>query len=169
MCFSAIPGHHWVPSSTYGGLPANAVIAGNDADGSPIYIGRTYHEGDQLPVKIVPSRQNAYVSYGGQEVHVSNYEVLVGHGFQWVGSASGHTPDGAVSTGNLASGEPVFVGRAHFQGSLTPGKVHRSHGCLYIPFGGQEHRIDSYEVLVAQEKGTQPPQADDSSCCCICC
>lgn len=70
-----IQGHHWVPSSTYGALPHNAVIAGNDSDGSPIYIGRAFHAGDQIPVKVLPSKQAAYLSYGGQEIHVANYEV----------------------------------------------------------------------------------------------
>lgn len=70
-----IIGHHWVPTTTYGSLPHNAVIAGNDSDGSPIYVGRAFHAGDQLPVKVLPSKQAAYLSYGGQEIHVSNYEV----------------------------------------------------------------------------------------------
>lgn len=67
--------YQWYPSSVYGGLPPNAVSAGNDADGSPIYIGRSFHEGDQIPVKVLPSKQAAYLSYNGQEILVSNYEV----------------------------------------------------------------------------------------------
>lgn len=105
------------------------------------------------PVKVLPSKQAAYLSYNGQEVMVSNYEVLTGHGFTWVGSGNGHTPDGAVVVGNQSSGEPLYMGRAHFQGSLTPGKVHRSHGCLYIPYGGAEHSILQYEVLVGAQRG----------------
>lgn len=143
----------WIPSSVYGGLPPSAVNAGNDSDGSPIYVGRAYHEGDMTPVKVLPSKQAAYLSYNGQEILVSNYEVLTGHGFTWVGSGNGHVPEGAVVAGNQSSGEPLYVGRAHHQGSLTPGKVHRSHGCLYIPFGGQEHSILQYEVLVGAQKG----------------
>lgn len=63
---------------------------------------------------------------------------LSGHGFTWVASGHGHVPPGAVVAGNSSHGEPLFIGRAHFQGSLTPGKVHRSHACLYIPYGGDE-------------------------------
>lgn len=127
-----------------------------------------------MPVKVVPSRQSAYVSYGGQEINVSNYEVLTGFGFQWIHSGGGHTPEGAISSGNMANGEPCYIGRAHFSGSLTPGKIHKSHGCLYIPFGGAEHRIDSYEVLVSQEKGTPVPQpriapVEEACCSCCCC
>ena len=28
------------------------------------------------------------------------------------------------------------------------GKVHRSHGCCYIPFGGKEHKHEHYEILI---------------------
>lgn len=43
----------------------------------------------------------------------------------------------------------IIQGRAHHDGSLTVGKVHISHGLLYIPFAGSEVSIDSeIEVLV---------------------
>ena len=33
--------YHWIPSSVHQGLPSgNVVYAGNDSDGSPIYVGR---------------------------------------------------------------------------------------------------------------------------------
>lgn len=64
----------------------------------------------------------------------------------------GHVPTGAVLAGNTAGGEPLYVGRAHHEGSLTPGKIHRNHGCIYIPFNGREESILHYEVLVAQNR-----------------
>lgn len=73
---------------------------------------------------------------------------MSGFGFQWVPSASGHVPENAVRAGQEASGEPLYVGRADISGSLSVGKVHPSHQCLYVPYGGAEHRINSYEVLV---------------------
>jgi len=149
-----LQGFTWLQSSAHAGIPPNAVYAGNDADGSPIYVGRAYHEGDQLPAKVIPSKQVAYISFNGQEIPKHQYEVLSGSGFTWVQSASGHVPTGAVSAGNQSNGEPLYVGRAHFQGSLTPGKVHRSHGCLYIPFGGAEHSVQQYEVLIGQQRST---------------
>jgi len=147
----------WIPTTVYAGLPPSAVYAGNDSDGTPIYLGRAYFEGDQLPCKVLPSRNAAYVSHNGKEHFVSNYEGLSGQGFTWVSSGHGHVPAGAVISGNSVQGEPLYIGRAHFQGSLTPGKVHRSHGCLYIPYGGAEHSIKSYEVLVGAQRATWVP------------
>lgn len=80
-----------------------------------------------------------------------SWQVLCGTGFLWVSSGSGHVPDGAVVAGNQISGEPLYIGRASFNGSVTPGKIHQSHACLYIPFGGVEHSISEYEVLVERK------------------
>lgn len=140
-------------SSVHGALPHNAVQGGRDSDGSVIYVGRAQHEGDLIPCKVLPSKRAAYVPYNGREVLVSNFEVLTGSGFSWVGSSNGHTPAGAVVVGNQRNGEALYMGRTNFQGSVTPGKVHKSHGCLYIPFAGAEHRITQYEVLVGAQKG----------------
>lgn len=115
-------------------------------------MGRAYHEGDLLPAKVIPSRNAAYVSHSGREISVHQFEILCGNGLTWVASSNGHVPDGAVSCGSQSNGESLFVGRAHLDGSLTPGKIHRSHGCLYIPFNGTEHSIQQYEVLVASRK-----------------
>lgn len=76
------------------------------------------------------------------------FQILCGSGFEWIASANGHVPEGSISAGSQSNGEPLYVGRAHYQGSLTPGKIHQSHNCLYIPFGGAEHSVAQYEALV---------------------
>lgn len=37
-------------------MPSGAVVGGHDIDGSTIYVGRTYHESDELPCKVIPNR-----------------------------------------------------------------------------------------------------------------
>lgn len=113
---------------------------------------RAFHEGDMIPAKVIPSKQACYVSHNGLEHFKHGFEVLSGTGFTWVGSSNGHVPDGAVLAGNQATGEPLYVGRAHHEGSLTVGKINAGHGCIYIPFNGQEQSILSYEVLVSQQR-----------------
>lgn len=51
------------------------MYAGNDSDGSPIYVGRAHFSGDQLPAKVIPSKNYASVAYNGAEHSVGNYEV----------------------------------------------------------------------------------------------
>lgn len=53
----------------------DAVIAGHDIDGSPIYVGRAYHEGDLIPAKTIPNKHVAYVPYGGMEVAKHDFQV----------------------------------------------------------------------------------------------
>lgn len=113
----------WVSSSAYSGVPPGAIYAGNDADGSQIYVGRAFHEGDQLPAKVMPSKQIAYVSHNGQEIPKHHFEVCCNGNTSWVQSGHGQVPPGAVVGGRTASGEPLYIGRAPHAGSLTVGKV----------------------------------------------
>ncbi|XP_055921309.1 uncharacterized protein LOC129952619 [Eupeodes corollae] len=144
-------GHTWVPTNVYSGVPPMAVQAGHDSDGDAIFVGRAYHNGDLLPAKFVPNKTQAYVAWGGEEINKHDIEVLTGTHYVWLPSSSGSVPPHSVTVGPTTDGEPLYIGRGHWEGSLTPGKVHPSHGCLYIPYGGREHRLDCYEVLVQPE------------------
>uniref|UniRef100_A0A034VM26 Uncharacterized protein n=1 Tax=Bactrocera dorsalis TaxID=27457 RepID=A0A034VM26_BACDO len=140
----------WVHSSPYQPVPPGAVVGGHDSDGTPIYVGRSFHEGDNLPAKVIPSKGCAYVCWGCKEIQKTHYEVLVGQGYAWVPCYGGAVPPNAVRSGTTRNGEPLYIGRGHHANSLTVGKIHPSHGCLYIPFGGKELNFHSYEVLIAK-------------------
>lgn len=142
------PRSRWMPTNASAGAPVGAHMAGNDSDGSPIYIGRATHGGDQLVAKVLPSKRAAYVCYNGNEVLVHQYEILCHGNVSWVPSANGHIPPNAVPGGRTKTGETLFIGRARHQGSLTVGKVQPSHNTLYIPYGGKEVAVKSYEVLI---------------------
>lgn len=118
-----------------------------ESDGSIIYIGRAFHEGDMIPAKVIPSKNAAYICYGGEEVLKEDFEVLRSGDFVWEFANGGSIPDGAVTCGATADGEPLYVGRVLHQGTQTPGKIQLSHGVLYIPFNGEEVPFSDYEVL----------------------
>lgn len=84
---------------------------------------------------------------------MERFEVLKGKSkhYTWLPASHGNVPDRAVSTGS-ENCEPLYVGRAPFEGSMTIGKIHPSHGCIYIPFNGVEVRLADYEVLVHTKK-----------------
>ncbi len=52
-----------------------------------------------------------------------DFEVLRQGEFVWEFCTNGAVPEGAIQMGNTADGEPLFMGRAMYQGSQTPGKV----------------------------------------------
>ncbi|KFB37639.1 hypothetical protein ZHAS_00004877 [Anopheles sinensis] len=128
-------------------IPPTAVCAGKDRDGSPIYVARAKHDGDLLPGKVIASSHMAYVPYEGKEICLDNFEVLTGTDFTWVASSNGLVPTGAFVAGKTASGKPLYVGRTDYNGSVVPGKIVSSHGCLYISFDGIEHSFKTYQVL----------------------
>ena len=101
-----------------------------------------------LVAKVIPSKQIAYVCYDGHEIPKHNFEVLCHGNVQWVPACNGQISCNAVPCGRTECGEVLYIGRGHHCGSLTVGKIHQSHGCLYIPFDGSEIAIKSYEVLV---------------------
>lgn len=145
--FVSYSGCNWQHCNAAGPYPSNMVRGGVDADGTVIFIGRAFHEGDMVPAKVMPDKNSAYISYGGEEHAKEDFEVLRSGDFVWEFSTGGSIPEGAVACGQTADGEPLYVGRALHQGSQTPGKIQPSHGCLYIPFAGEEVSIAEYEVL----------------------
>lgn len=55
----------------------DAVVAGQDIDGTTIYVGRAFHEGDMIPAKVIPSKQVAYIPYNGSEIAKYDYQVRI--------------------------------------------------------------------------------------------
>jgi len=143
--------HKWIACSN-GDVPPLAVISGTDSDGDVIYIGRAEYSGDLLPAKVIPNKGKAYVSYGGEEIELNSYEVLSGLHYEWVPDSNGNVPEAAVKVGRAADGDYLYAGRGLYEGSVTLGKIHPSHGCLYIPYGAEEVRLTEYEVLIQPDK-----------------
>ncbi|XP_060802280.1 uncharacterized protein LOC106137666 [Amyelois transitella] len=142
----------WIPASaaTAKSLEYKAFVGGREGwDGSPLWVIRARHNDEYVPGKLAIKHRSAYIPYGGQEVTVMNFEVLCANPgvLRWLPSSNGQVPVGAIPAGNTVSGEPLYVARVPHRGSITPGKVHPSHGCCYISFGGVEMPFKNYEVL----------------------
>nr|SIW59360.1 Farnesoic acid methyltransferase crustacean-type [Blattella germanica] len=137
----------WVDAQG-GEVPSGAVPGGFDNE--QVYVGRASHEGALIPGKVVPSHGVCYVPWGGQEHGKTEYQVLTGCEAAWIPAAGGALPEGALPSGESEDGEPLFVGRAAHEGTMTVGKVQPSHSVCYIPYGGQELAYQEYEVLVAK-------------------
>ncbi|KAH8285146.1 hypothetical protein KR054_005711, partial [Drosophila jambulina] len=140
---SAEPGFHYNP---------DAIIGGHDSNMAQLLVCRAYYRGVHVPGKAIPRQGWAYIAHNGREIVESNYQVLVGQGkYHWVPAYDGNVAPGAVIAGRTPTGEPLFIGRGRYCGSLTPGVIEQCNRCLQIPFGGQEIRLSSYEVLVRSD------------------
>lgn len=136
----------WILVSN-GQIPANALKAGNESDGTPIYIARTKHEGG---LHIGKARQGdiaAAIPYGGKELWLGNYEVYTGSG-TWVAAVSGKTlPAGVIQGGNEPNGNRQYIGRAAIAGGIHPGKVIGTQA--WIPYDGKEMAPASFSLLTS--------------------
>lgn len=68
-------GYYWVDCISRSALPSTALLGGIDIDGSEIFVGRAFHEGDWLPAKVIPNKQVAYVCYNGDEHAKHEFQV----------------------------------------------------------------------------------------------
>lgn len=66
----------WVKASN-GYVPSEAVSAGVQSNGEPLYVGRARVSGSLTIGKILPSHNCIYVPFDGTEHSISDYEVLV--------------------------------------------------------------------------------------------
>ena len=56
-----------------------------------------------------------------------------------------------IPGGYTSTGEILYIGRKIHMGVMTPGKIHPSHYCLYVSYGGYEHSYKhNYEILVSR-------------------
>jgi hypothetical protein len=66
----------WKAASSYS-IPANPIVAGNENDGSPLYIARAYFAGSYQPGKYSVKNKTCYIPYGGAEhSKSSSFEIL---------------------------------------------------------------------------------------------
>lgn len=142
----------WVPTTATNAhtLTGRAVVGGHEGwDGSPLWVIRAWHCGDLIPGKLSIRHNSASIMHDGKEVPVQNIDVLCSmpENLRWIPASNGNVPPGAIPGGRTASGETLYVGRARYQLSITPGKIHPSHNACYIGFGGAEVAHKMYDVL----------------------
>ena len=65
---------------------------------------------------------------------------------EWKSASSGDCPKYGIHAG-VDSGNKCFVARAHMEGGVIPGKLHKTHTSVYIPYDGKEVPVEDYEVL----------------------
>jgi hypothetical protein len=146
-----LAGTAWVADSN-GSVPDGALVGGID-NGEEVYIARSEHNTALIPGKFIRGHTVTYVAWGGGEHAKNEYEVLVvpSGSISWVPCSGSEIPPNSVPGGISEDGEPLYIGRVSHEGTVTVGKVHPSHGSLYIPFGGAEVAYPDYSILVKKD------------------
>lgn len=130
-------------------IPVDAVQGGQEAAGA-LFICRADYKGGKHMGKTRKEFNACNIGWGGREIQIPAYEVLVGKIGMWVPSAGGNLPAGAIQGGNEADGKPLYLCRAKNgrDGGIHPGKIRKEFGACNIGWGGKEVSVRSYEVLV---------------------
>jgi hypothetical protein len=131
---------HWLPG--HGSRVRYAVRGGHTSAGD-LYVCRGYYKDGTHYGKEAGGR--CLIGWGGSEVALSNYEVLSARLAHWAAAGPDRLPDGAVG-GDKAGGWDLYVCRGRYRDGVHPGKY--LDGRCYIGWGGQEIKLQNFEVLV---------------------
>lgn len=143
-------GLKWVKTSGRQ-IPEGAIQGGFESDNRPLYIGRGYHKGSLVVGKAAGHLNGCLIPFGGKEVLLSDYHVLVGDAdkLKWREcfgklDISGWVP---LEAGNEANGEELFVAKTFHKKSEVIGKVSLSmpRG-MSFGYGGSE--VSPKEAMV---------------------
>jgi len=131
-----------------GQIPPGAIKVGVEADGSPLFAARNFHEGG-LHLGWA-NHQGAAISYGGRQIPLTTYEVLTGDGgaVHWVPASS---PGDArpVEAGFEGDGKSLYIAQIKGANSrVLPGKCSSWTSGAWVASEGQEWFITPYNVLV---------------------
>jgi Protein of unknown function (DUF3421) len=167
----ATDGYQWIAIDGTQHLPRPAnVVPSKDGEGSTV-VGRLFYEGEFLPAEVIANFKLAVAVYENSVITSANFEVLTGTSFAWEPSSDGGIPSGAIASGKTLYGEWLFIGRVKDDSHVRIGKVHPSHGRIYVPHNSKTKTYQNYEVLVQQK--TTPPvvpmvEGETSGKCCVC-
>ena len=128
-----------VDPASGGFVPQDAVRAGTDADGSPLYLCSALYAGLGHPGKLHPSFGGCNISYAGVEHTISSYLVFRPN---WLGIGKYDFPSGTDS-----NGAPLHVCRAYLNGNLYPGKTQETWKTCNFGLNGKEEMLANYEIL----------------------
>ena len=136
-----------------GAVPENAFYTGAMDSNEPLYVARAFHKGHIIPGKFHKGHDTAYVSWGGKEHALSDYNVLLQcDGLQWVRFESRNVPIGAIPMG-YEGDVPLYSVKGKVNGTDVLGKYHVGYKTCYFPYGGKEVEADPMrcEILVCEK------------------
>ena len=131
-------------------IPSDALIAGLDTKGSPLYICR-YTINSVLIAGKLDKQLGCVLTSDGNEVIVKNktFEVLVTKNSVWVPRhGTDPIPESALVVGTKTNGSNTYVGRTMIDSTMVIGKI--DYFFKYSLSGNEKTYYHNHEVLVCQ-------------------
>lgn len=128
-------------------------MAGEDEDGSPVYVGRAYNFQHWLPATIIPRKKQCFVPFGCYAVSSkSKIEIVTGTEFEWINASIGYVPGNAEKASLGTNGEILYIGRVKHENAMCVGKVFSLYASILFPYKGKEVNLSNYEVFCVPQK-----------------
>jgi len=136
----------WIAMHSGEAIPTNAVVGGSQYNPNAMfYVCRANYRGGVHPGKFLAG--NCNISWGGREVMMQNYEVLVSDTpLAWVESSNGAIPHHAV-LGGREHHRKLYVCQADYENGTHPGKL-VGKTCNF-GWGGREMMTPYYSILTS--------------------
>lgn len=114
----------WIPCEN-GHIPDHeAVLGGQDADGSNLYVGRFLHNGEYIIGKVSPQHRVVYFASEGKEYGFPKYEALTAKNAEWKRFSDEMKEKEllqATNAGQFGNKTILYVARMNVHNRFTPG------------------------------------------------
>lgn len=139
------------------------IWADYDENGFPIGIGRFQIERDLLPGAFYVKECFVCTSYACiSHKKYDEFEILCDGDVDWIPAQEGQVPSHTVVGGRAEQWENLHIGKVVHCDKTVIGKVHRSHRCLYIPWGDAEYKVQGkYLHLIDKNSPKEPERTTD--------
>ncbi len=140
----------WVDEE-YGAVPSNALKFGTDSDGTALYPCRAYVSNNGLQLgKISLNLGVCHIGFNNTELAVTPYQVLTSSLPFTTQTVNGKAPPSGALIGGYQDGTPFYVcqGKYPSNGGYVPGKTRADWTFCMVVYGGTEHNVSTYNVLV---------------------
>ncbi|XP_015785526.1 uncharacterized protein LOC107362902 [Tetranychus urticae] len=147
----------WVSYSSDNYSLTDALAGGaGSVDKSTVYLCRAKHRANTrnkeelIPGTFDPTSGLCAVPYGDKANDHSEFELLVTKNpsrLIWKEDSKGHLKSGAVSGGQTAYDEELYVTRFQYNGYTVLGKLHLAHNKASGPADGIEKYRETYDLL----------------------
>lgn len=131
-------------AASNGDRPKDAVKGGVDSDGETLFICAASYAGGTHTGKLKPSFHACLVPYGGSEISVSSYSVLV---TRWASPGLRSGLSLTFPAGKDTSNDTLYTCRGSFGTATVPGRFKPSVNTCEVGLGGSDVSLTSYEIL----------------------
>lgn len=139
-------------------MPLGTQFVAFDKDGFPLGVGRFKIQSDLIPGTFNIRNGFVTVSYACKShIEQNEFEILCDGNIAWIESENGETKPRSVIGGRANNWENLYIGKVVRDGRTIIGKVHRSHQCLYIPWGEAEYKVQGKYQQMTDNNCPQEP------------